>query len=234
MRAWSSGGGSDGPTAEQMEQWQRRFTPPENELPGGAAIGLPLARTQDLAVGITAVQVYTAGFSFNLAVRLRTQRVSRFGHQLFELISGHDVPYAAPPAADARLLLGLEYADGRTATNLDPGWMPGEPGAADLAEDEVVLSRSAGGGGGRTFDQGYWVTPLPPPGLLAFICAWPALGIAETRATVDAQLILEAAARAQLLWPWQADDPEPHLPASPPAPGSGWFADAVRRRHTPT
>jgi hypothetical protein len=45
MRAWSFGGSGDGPTPEQMETWRRRFTTPDNELPGG-----------------TAVEAYTAGF----------------------------------------------------------------------------------------------------------------------------------------------------------------------------
>ena len=164
MRAWSFGGSGDGPTPEQMETSRRRFTTPDNELPGG-----------------TAVEAYTAGFSFNLAVRLRNERIGGLGHRLYELIAGHSHPHAEPPAADERLRLGLEYADGRTATNVNPMPLPADPRAGDLADDEVVLAQSGGGGGGRTFEQGYWVTPLPPPGPLAFVCAWPALGITETR-----------------------------------------------------
>jgi hypothetical protein len=213
--------------------WRRRFTTPDNELPGGTAICLLLGRTEDLGVGITAVEAYTGGFSFNLAVRLRNERTEGLAHRLYELITGHSHPHAEPPAADERLLLGLEYADGRTATNLNPMPWPGDPRAGDLAENEVVLAQSGGGGGGRTFEQGYWVTPLPPPGPLAFVCAWPALGITETRTIVDAALIVEAATRAQVLWPWQPDEPQPFPPPDPPAPSSGWFADAVRRRTDP-
>ena len=214
MRTWSYGGGGDGPTREQVETWRQRFTVPENELGGGTAICLLLGRTDDLAVGITTVEAYTTGFSFNLAVRLRNERVGGFGHRLYGLIGGHAHPHAAPPGAGERLLLGLEYADGRTATNIDPMPMPSDSPAADLAEDEVVLLLSTGGGGGRTFGQSYWVTPLPPPGPFAFICAWPALGIAESRTTIDAGVIVEAAARARVLWQWRPDEPEP----SPPLP----------------
>jgi hypothetical protein len=227
------GGSDEGPTPEQMETWRRRFTTPDNELPGVTPVGLVLGRTEELAVGITAVEAYTGGFSFKLAVRLRTERVGGLGHRLYELIAGHSHPDAEPPAADERLLLGLEYADGRVATNINPMPWPADPRAGELAEDEVMLAQSEGGGGGRSFDQGYWVTPLPPPGPLAFVCAWPVLGIAESRTTVDAALIIEAAARAQVLWTWQPDEPQPFPPPQPPAPSSGWFADAVRRRPDP-
>jgi hypothetical protein len=47
----------------------------------------------------------------------------------------------------------------------------------------------------------YWVWPLPPPGPVTFVCEWPAHGIGESRADVDARLIREAAVRAVPLWP---------------------------------
>jgi hypothetical protein len=194
---------------------------------------LLLGRTEELAVGITAVEAHTGGFSFNLAVRLRNERIGGLGHRLYELIVGHSHPNAEPPAADERLLLGLEYADGRIATNINPRPWPADPAAGEFAEDEVMLTQSQGGGGGRSFDQGYWVTPLPSPGPLAFVCAWPARGIAETHTTVDATLIIEAAAPARVLWPRQPDEPQPSAPPPTPPPSSGWFADAVRRRPDP-
>jgi hypothetical protein len=46
-----------------------------------------------------------------------------------------------------------------------------------------------------------WVWGLPPPGPLAFVCEWPARGIPETRAKMDAGLVLEAADRAMPVWP---------------------------------
>jgi hypothetical protein len=47
----------------------------------------------------------------------------------------------------------------------------------------------------------HWVWPLPPAGSFAFVCEWPGRGIAESRAKIDAALILEAAGRAVTLWP---------------------------------
>jgi hypothetical protein len=36
---------------------------------------------------------------------------------------------------------------------------------------------------------------------LLFLCEWPAVGIAVTRAEIDAQLVIDAASRAQALFP---------------------------------
>jgi hypothetical protein len=48
------------------------------------------------------------------------------------------------------------------------------------------------------------VRPLPPPGPLAFICAWPGRGIPTSRMEVDGGAIRAAADTAMTLWP---DDP---------------------------
>jgi hypothetical protein len=42
---------------------------------------------------------------------------------------------------------------------------------------------------------------LPPNGPLVFICQWPTLGTGETRVSIDAQLILDAARQSMRLWP---------------------------------
>ena len=54
------------------------------------------------------------------------------------------------------------------------------------------------------WDLGLAVQPLPPPGPLAFICAWPGRGIATSRMEVDGGAIRAAAEAAVTLWP---DDP---------------------------
>ena len=50
-----------------------------------------------------------------------------------------------------------------------------------------------------------------PPGPLAFVCEWPARGIPETRAEIDAGLVLAAAARAVPIWPDQPRQGSPAL-----------------------
>ena len=50
------------------------------------------------------------------------------------------------------------------------------------------------------FDWSVWLWPLPPPGRLAFVVQWSAEDIAEKRHEIDANAILEAAERAEVLW----------------------------------
>ena len=94
------------------------------------------------------------------------------------------------------LRLGIEFADGSKATNLR-GPFAHEPD--DDGRGPMLTQRGGHGGEGR-WTQEFWVWPLPPPGPLAFVCEWPHHGIDLTRSEIDAQVVLDAAARAQVLW----------------------------------
>jgi hypothetical protein len=68
-------------------------------------------------------------------------------------------------------------------------------------DQPVLVEAGIGGEGGRLGRGAYWdlelaVQPLPPPGPLAFVCAWPGRGVPESRVEIDAGLILDAAAAA--------------------------------------
>lgn len=58
----------------------------------------------------------------------------------------------------------------------------------------------SGSGGTSRFHQGYWISPLPPLGPVTVVAEWPALFIPLVRHELDAQLILDAADRAQTLF----------------------------------
>ena len=102
--------------------------------------------------------------------------------------------------ADYFLRFGVGFADGRKATNLDhrrdldDGPAP-DPPALRLVrwEGHDLLA----------WEVDVWVWGLPPPGPLAFVCEWPARGIPESRAEVDAGLVLKAAGQALAIWPDQ-------------------------------
>jgi hypothetical protein len=207
------------PTPEQMEQWRRRMSPPENEFPAGVGLSVLLGRTDDAAVGITQIEAFSTGFRFTLAVRLRQAlpEVARGG--LYMLISSGVHPGIEIPLAD-RLLLGVEYPDGRRASTLQH--MPGPGVVAD--GEQLVLLQQGGEGGEQGVDQTYWVAPLPPEGPVAFVLAWPGFGMPESRTVLDGAAIRTAAARSHILWPPQPA-PEPREPPSPPHPSSGWFAE---------
>lgn len=50
--------------------------------------------------------------------------------------------------------------------------------------------------GGTAGSWNYWLWPLPPPGPLTFVCAWPSQGLLPTKAEIDAAPLREAASRA--------------------------------------
>lgn len=92
------------------------------------------------------------------------------------------------------LRIGVQFADGRAATNI---------GGHDRPVGGPVMWPLRGGGrGGREesrFQQGYWVSPLPPPGPVGAVCEWPAVEIPVARQEIDAQLIRDAAENAQAM-----------------------------------
>jgi hypothetical protein len=90
------------------------------------------------------------------------------------------------------------------------GWRSGSPTAVgdndprrwprptgDQPPDPPWLYQSTSGPDGGHV----WLWGLPPPGPLTFACHWPTEQLPPSQAELDAGLVLEAAARAQTLWP---------------------------------
>lgn len=220
---WSYGSvsGAGTPDPEQLRAWQRRMSAPDNEVPAAVPISLLLGRTDDLAVALSGARVYSTGLSLDVAVRLRRSPSRVDGMGLHQAVLGFP-----GEQADGRLLLGVEYADGRTAANVGAGaWPPGSD------NDEPVLVPGGGGGGGRRYDHALWLSPLPGPGPLALLCAWPERGLPETRTVVDGDLLLVAARDVVVLWPDEPESDEPLARPGPDLPSTGWFGRAVRREH---
>ena len=207
-------------TPEQVERWQRRMSPPENEFPSGTGLTVLLASTDDVAVGLTQVEAFSTGFRFNLAVRVRRVRPELVRGDLFMHVSSH-VPPGLEVPLENRLLVGIEYSDGRRASTLGDTWNLGPD--AVMESDQLVLVPQGGGGGELAVDQSFWAAPLPQQGTVAVVLAWPGFGIEETRTILDGDSLRAAAARSQTLWPPQSAA-EPPEPPPQPRPTSGWFA----------
>ncbi len=194
---------------------------PDNEFPVAVGAAAMLASNADAAVGVTHLEAFSTGFQFDLAVRVRQAPPRLAGGGLFMLIDGHVHPGAQVSLED-RLLLGVEYSDGRRASTVQDARRRG-PNAV-LSDEELVLVPEGGGGGDVSVEQTYWVAPLPPDGPVAILLAWPAFGMAESRTVLDGAAIRAAGSSSRVLWPRQPRiDPSP--PPPPPRPTSGWFAE---------
>jgi hypothetical protein len=125
------------------------------------------------------------------------------------------------------LRFGVEFADGSKATNTadEPlaNFEDGSThlslafqasGAAGVPAGPVLRTGGGGSGGGGNWKQSVWIWPLPPLGRLTFVCQWPAAGIELTRQDIDAQLLLDAAKRAQVIFA-EDDLPDPPGPGDP-------------------
>jgi len=163
--------------------------PPDNVLGGAVAFALVLARTEDVAVLVHGGAAYPTGFHFSLAVRRRA------GDEVFNPL-GNSILGGGPPSSppDESLRFGLEFADGSMVTDRDE--FPEE-----VAEGRPVLLPTGGTGSSLHYETYVWLSPLPPPGPMAFVCQWQAHGIALTRVELDADIVRRAAEQAIELWP---------------------------------
>jgi hypothetical protein len=171
--------------------------PCNNVLPGMAPVAAILARTEDTVVAVTGIRAFPTGFGFTLNLRARNlDPRERRGFWPFHELG----PHRGPPWSDEVLRLTIEFADGRSVTNIDPS--PSDP--AVPAFEQPMLSRGPGTGGqgvdSWSFEMDYRVRPLPPPGPLAFACVWLARGIPSARVEVDGAAVLQAADAAVTLW----------------------------------
>jgi hypothetical protein len=156
------------------------WLPPEAEFPARASIDtLLLGRTERVAVGITAISAYSAGFELFVTARIRPGTPGD------------------PGAARKSFRFGMQLADGRKVVG------PQGRGRPDLDAEPTgpILIPFMGGGGPHAMFSRWWAWPLPPAGPLEFVCEWPDFGIRETRVGIDAQLVLDAAGRSIQLWP---------------------------------
>jgi len=93
------------------------------------------------------------------------------------------------------LRVGVEFADGRTATSIGGHDRPVGGPVMD-----ALRGGGRGGGGDSQFHQGYWVSPLPSSGPVSIVCEWPAVGIAVTGQRIDAQAIFDAAEKSRSMF----------------------------------
>lgn len=112
------------------------MSPPDNEFPAGVGASVLLAATGDAAVGLTQMEAFSTGFRFTLTVRLRQARRDLASVDLYMLLGSPIHPGVEIPLEN-RLLLGIEYPDGRQASNLHDARLQGPGG--DVDDNELVM-----------------------------------------------------------------------------------------------
>jgi hypothetical protein len=206
------------PPRERFHRQPPWAGPPENVLGGVAPLRVVLARTERVAVAAIGANGYPTGVRFDVVVRMRPLEE---GDDAFDPF-GHHLRRRRPrgegwPPPDV-LRFGVAFPDGRKATTLEsPMWRGSDVGDP---QGPVLQPRGGGGGGGNSWTLGLWLWPLPPPGTIDFVCEWPAEKIPETRVAVETAPLLEAAARAETLWPEEG----------PGSPGVGSFTMQSQKR----
>ncbi|MFE0529851.1 hypothetical protein ACFW0V_19860 [Micromonospora parva] len=182
---------------------------PEDVIPGVVAENHLLVHTDRAAVAISGLLAYPTGLEFSVTAVLRTP-----DHRA-DLSHHHRIGYwAATPLPAEFLRVGVLFADGSSVTNMDRhAFTP-----LDTEPPGPLLFPGSAESDARRHVAHYWVWPLPPAGPVAFVCEWPAYDIPESRVQVNAQVILDAAARAVRLWP-DTDEttnyPHPNPPTLP-------------------
>lgn len=160
--------------------------PPEGVLGGVVPVQVIVARTANVLIAATHFAVYPNGLTFE--IRGLVHEPAPRGRRSGMLWDDGD-PHTA-------LRIGILFADGRRVTNLSQDWPTGDDEPAG-----PTLICQGGGGGERSFDQGYWVWPAPPPGPLVVVAEWPAEAVPESRATIEAGLLDDARSRIEEVWP---------------------------------
>lgn len=184
---------------------------PRGTLPGVVSVVLVLAQTEKVAVCVTRMAAYPTGFEFEI-VTMNADDQDELDPLMFH--HQHRLRSGATDEIPPELLrFGVQFPDDSRATNTGGFHYERTP------PQGPVMRACGGGGGGGSWHQTQWVWPLPAPGTLTVVCEWPAMDIPVTSTGVDAQLILDAAARAQVIF---SDD---HLPEQPDNEGDqGWAA----------
>ena len=178
---------------------ERAESPPPWALPVTVAGDLVLVREGGVLVTVGAVCVYPVGFEFYLTFGFDPRdgaawRTRAPGKQVL----GFHMRTPEERESATRIVVG--FPGGKSADSADMT-------TGNVAQQEPTLRFSGGGSVIRPYfpvlwaESRWWVTPLPPPGLVDFSVFLHGAAEPDGSASMDAALIIEAAARSQVLWP---------------------------------
>jgi len=168
---------------------------------GVVPVELVVARSAQAAVVVSRVAAFPDGFELIVNSYVHRSVKRRRRPDLRHPMMWHGMGEPGEPLPDELLRFGVAWPDGGRATNIDD-WGRSWPDATEAAHG---LESYGGGGSDREYSQEYWAWPLPGAGPVGFVVEWPAFGISETRATIDGDQFVDAAARSRPIWPEDTD-----------------------------
>ena len=178
------------PAPRTREPWEG---PSDGVIGGWVPWRLVLARAEKAYAVLRNFEAYPSGLGFDLVTYFQEEpRGPR--ERGMHMMARPDGPR-----------IGVLFADGRkAATGSNPSTAPAQ-GPGD--PQQPVLRPRGGGGSLGKWQMSFWLWPLPPPGRLTWIGAWPDVGTDEVSVDVDASVLEAAARETEVLW---VPDPDRH------------------------
>lgn len=197
-----------------MRRQRQRMLIPRNEAGGVVALQPTVFRSAQWVLPLQAVRVFSTGvqLQFSMVTRDQGRQESAGGRAPWD-----EALLGMSHLGDDALWVGVELADGRTAT------AGGRPPGLDVPADVVTLARTGGRSTDKTASLEYVLAPSLPPGPLRMVVAWPAFGIRESTIVIAGEEMAAAAARTVTLWPAELEDERFKPPRPPQPPTGGWF-----------
>ena len=174
------------------------FGPPDDELGVVVPQAVVAGRSQTGVVALRYVTAFSTGLLLDVVAAARGLKESR-AQALFHEQHVADSEEGLP---DGFLRVGVEYPDGRQASNLAGRHLFWQ----SKSEPEGPVLFQAGGGGGSAgsgramMNPGYWLWPLPPAATLRLFVEWPAVEIALSSVELAGEPLLEASSRSEPFW----------------------------------
>lgn len=180
--------------------------PPRDVIAGLVADRRVIARTDHLVVMLTHIDAFPTGamFRFRIMGRRPNEMSENDWRDFHETIMGRRrEPGSTDAVPDEFLRVGVEFPDGRRATNIALAFGP-HPRSRSQTPQEPSLVEIGGGGSGRprslVVGRSIWLWPLPPADTFDLIIEWPAFGIPVTRIPIEGADIVAASLRTEPAW----------------------------------
>lgn len=179
--------------------------PPDDVLPGIVPVMSVLAKNEKVAVCISHFAVYQVYFAASVRLFVGVKELT-LGPLFFadlgqSFLEHQDVQESMGKrnSVDEMWRLCVQFPDGKEAASTEDV-IAARAWAQNDRSRQPLIFPGGGRGRARCWERDYWIWPLPSAGILAFTYEWPEAGIELTRWEIDAQGILDAAARAQVVF----------------------------------